>query len=185
MIDIIQNIDFKILNFIQEHIKNSFLDTTMVFITKLGNAGFIFLVLTVVFLLMKKTREIGLTLAVSQLLGLLIVNIILKPSIARIRPYEINQSIELLINKLKDYSFPSGHTYVSFAFATGIFLYNKKYGILAYIFAFLMGFSRLYLYVHFPTDVLFGALIGIGTSLIAYFIIKKFYVNENNISLNK
>lgn len=175
MFEFIQNLDFTILNFIYENIRNDFLNYPMIFISTLGNNGFIFIIATVVLLFNKKTRKIGITLAISLIIGLIVVNIIMKPGIARIRPYDINQSIILLTSKMNDYSFPSGHTLAAFEFATAIFLYNKKWGYISFVFAFLMGFSRLYLYVHFPTDVICGAVLGIIVSIISYYITKYIY----------
>lgn len=175
MINFIQNVDFTILNFIQEHCKNPIIDFIMVFISTLGNYGFLFIVLTIVFLCIKKLRKVGIALLIALLIGFVVVNLILKPGIARIRPYEINQSIELIISKLSDYSFPSGHTLIAFEFATVIFLYNKKIGIISFVFAILMGFSRLYLYVHYPTDVLTGAILGIIFGIIGYKLQKIIY----------
>ena len=112
----------------------------------------------------------GLALVFSLLIG----NIILKPSIARVRPFNINTSIQLLITAPVDFSFPSGHAMSSFAAATVIFCYNKRYGIGALILAGLIAFSRLYLYVHFPSDVIIGTIIGILLALAAVKIMNKF-----------
>lgn len=183
MLETIQNIDFSILNFIYENIQNEILNLPMIFISTLGNKGFIFIIVTTILLFTKKYRKIGITLLISLIIGLVVVNIILKPSIARIRPYEINQSINLLINKMHDYSFPSGHTLASFEFATAIFLYNKKWGYVSFIFALLMGFSRMYLYVHFPTDVICGAILGILFSIISYHITKLIYKKFGNYKI--
>lgn len=183
MFDFIQNLDFTILNFIYENIRNDFLNYPMIFISTLGNAGFIFIVSILILLFNKKTRKIGITLGISLVIGVVIVNLIMKPSIARVRPYEINQSIELLTSKMNDYSFPSGHTLAAFEFATAIFLYNKKWGYVSFIFAILMGFSRLYLYVHFPSDVICGAILGIIFSIISYYITKYIYKKIGNYKI--
>ena len=183
MLETIQSIDFSILNFIYDNFRCAFLNPIMVLISNLGNGGFIFIVATIILLLNKKTRKIGLTFAISLIIGFIIVNLIMKPTIARIRPYEINQAVILLSGKMHDYSFPSGHTLAGFEFATAVFLYNKKWGLISYIFALLMGFSRLYLYVHFPTDVICGAILGVLFSIISYYITKaickKFKVLNN------
>lgn len=147
----------------------------MPFISKLGNGGLIFIIIAIILVLNKKTRKIGLTVALSLILGLIFGNLIMKPMFARIRPYDINTNIILLVERLKDYSFPSGHTLAAFEFATSIFLYNKKFGTFALIFAFIMAFSRLYLYVHFPTDVLGGLVLGVIFAFISYKIINFIY----------
>ena len=94
---------------------------------------------------------------------------ILKPLIARLRPFTVNTAIELLIPPPSDFSFPSGHTFASFASATAILKNNRRLGIPAIILAVLIAFSRLYLYVHYPTDVFFGLLLGILAGLIGNF----------------
>lgn len=109
------------------------------------------------------------------LLGSLIINnLILKNLIARIRPYEIINGLVPLIEKPTDYSFPSGHTGSSFAAAC--ILYRKlpkRFGIPALLLAMLIGFSRLYLGVHYPSDVLFGIISGVGISYVAEIVTAK------------
>ena len=97
---------------------------------------------------------------VSIVIGAVIGNLILKNLIARDRPCWIDSQVVLLIENPKDYSFPSGHTLVSFEGAVSILLKNKRWGIAALVLACLIACSRLYLFVHFPTDVLFGAALG-------------------------
>ena len=86
----------------------------------------------------------------------------------RIRPYECYSCIDILINAPKDYSFPSGHTTISFAAAVPVFLRNKKWGIATLVMASLIAFSRLYLYVHYPSDILGGMVLGIIVGVITY-----------------
>ena len=95
---------------------------------------------------------------------LLTGNMILKPLVARMRPFTVNTAIELLIPPPTDFSFPSGHTYASFASATAICRNNRKIGVPALILASLIAFSRLYLYVHYPSDVLGGAVVGLAAA---------------------
>ncbi len=163
--EFIQNIDNAVLEFIRIHMSSGILDSTMPFITKLGSGAFIWIVAAFVFLASKKYRMDGLLLIVSLLLCGLIGNIILKPLIARIRPFDVNTAIQLLIAKPTDFSFPSGHTMTSFAAATAIFNANSSMGIAAFILAALIAFSRLYLYVHYPSDIIGGMLIGVLISI--------------------
>ena len=102
-------------------------------------------------------------------------NVIMKNVFARSRPCWIDDSVKMLIKIPKDYSFPSGHTSVSFAGAFAIFLYYKKAGIAAFVLASLIAFSRLYLFVHYPTDVAAGVLIGLLCAAASFFIVKKIY----------
>lgn len=159
--EFIQNIDYAVLEFIRIHMSSGILDQTMPFITRLGSGALIWIVAALVFLISKKFRTDGLLLIISLLLCGLVGNIILKPLIARTRPFDVNTAIYLLIAKPTDFSFPSGHTMSSFAAATVIFHANRNMGIAAFILAVLIAFSRLYLYVHYPSDIIGGILIGV------------------------
>lgn len=170
MTETIQRIDFAILDFIYDHFRNPFLDKLMPFVSSLADNGIIWIVVAIVLLLVVKQRRNGITLSIALLIELIVCNLIMKPLVHRIRPYDINTSISLLINPLLDYSFPSGHTAVSFAAATVLYSINKKWGICAFILAIIIGFSRLYLYVHFPSDVLLGAIFGILFGVASIFI---------------
>ena len=145
-------------------------DQFWVAVTTLGNAGIIWIFLTAVLLLNKKKRESGLAAAAGLMIELILCNLILKNVVARIRPYEVKQTIELLIAKPIDYSFPSGHSSASFAAATAIFMWRKKEGTAALILAALIAVSRLYLTVHYPSDVLVGTITGILYGIASYFI---------------
>lgn len=153
-------IDFSILDGIQKYLSCGFLDWLMPKITVLGNAGIIWIILAFILLCTKKYRILGMQLATSLMGCLILVNAVLKNLIARPRPCWINQSISLLIANPKDYSFPSGHSFAAFATAFVLWKANKKVGVIAYIFSAMIAFSRLYLYVHFPSDVLAGILLG-------------------------
>lgn len=163
------NIDIDILNFIQENMRNPVLDFLMKWITYLGNGGFIWILIALIFLMTKKYRYNGFMIAGALTLCLLIGNFTLKPLIARLRPCDINPDIILLIKRPTDFSFPSGHSLSSFASATVIFYTDKRYGISAFILAALIAFSRLYLYVHYPSDVFVGLVLGIVIGLISIY----------------
>lgn len=160
--------EFFVLDFINQYIKNPFFDVLMPFISFLGSVGMIWIVLSVILIVTKKHRLLGRSIICDFIFNVIGCNIIIKPIVARIRPYELNQSINLIVSAPSDYSFPSGHTLFAFGAATIIFLYNKKVGILMYLFALAMAFSRLYLYVHFPSDVAFGAFLGIMFGIVSY-----------------
>lgn len=174
--NIIQNIDFDILNFIQNNICNPILDDIMTIITKLGNSGAIWIAIAVVLLFIKKYRKYGVIMLIALLINYIIGNLFMKNVFERTRPYDINNSINILINKPTDYSFPSGHTSSAFVGAVVLLYMNKKIGIMATILAILIAFSRLYLYVHFPSDVLCGFILG---TIVAICTVKYYNILES------
>lgn len=168
MIGWIYELDQRILLYIQEYVRDDFLTPAMKFITTLGNAGFIWIVLTILLCLTVKYRKVGCNCVSALLLSLLINNVFLKNFIARSRPFDVISSLVPLITKPTDYSFPSGHTACSFA--VGFLLFRKlpkKYGIPALLLAVLISFSRLYVGVHYPSDVIAGMISGICISYLA------------------
>lgn len=168
--------ELEILHAIQE-LHTDWLNAIMILVTTLGNGGIIWIALSLVLVVPKRTRVCGFTMMGAMLLSFLLGNLLLKNLIARPRPFMVDTSVTLLIPKPGEYSFPSGHTLNSVTAATVIFLYFKKAGIGAYVLAALIAFSRLYLFVHYPTDILGGILLGIIDALIGYkiaqIIIKK------------
>lgn len=178
--------ELKILDFIQENIKCDFLDWFMPLITKLGDGGVFWIVIAIVLLFFKKYRKTGAMMGVALLLGLLVGNLTLKPLVGRIRPYDMpGTSIDLLVEGLSDKSFPSGHTLASFEGAVVLLLNDKRLGIPAIIIAVLVALSRLYLYVHYPSDVLAGAVLGSLFAFAAVFIVNKAVKIYNNRRLSK
>ena len=171
-----ESFDLPLLNWIQANIQCTFLDTTMPVITHMGSAGFL-IVFAVFMMLLKKYRRTGFSVALSMVFGLVICNIILKPGIARIRPYDYQEQmglmINLLIEKQHDFSFPSGHTIATFEAATAIFLNHKKLGTVCLVLASIIAFSRLYLYIHYPTDVFTSIILGVARAVLANWIVGK------------
>lgn len=163
-------IDGRFLLWLMETFEHPVLTEIMVFISKLGNKGFLWIAIGVMFLLMgfrnRKWLRRGWMVLFSLAADFLLCNVLLKPLVDRTRPYYV-LGYDPLIPPVGDASFPSGHTAASFAAATAIYAINKKWGIAAYLFAAVMGFSRLYLGVHFPTDVLGGVVVGIVAAKIA------------------
>ena len=162
------NIELSILDWIQTS-HTPFLDKIMVFITRLGDAGIIWIVLSIVLLLIPKTRKSGAVMVAALVVDVVLCNIVLKNLVARTRPYDVNTGVHLLVAKLHDYSFPSGHTAASFASVTALYLAGeKKLWKFALVLACLIAISRLYLYVHYPTDVLGGILFGVISGYLGY-----------------
>ncbi|MBE5938952.1 MAG: phosphatase PAP2 family protein [Lachnospiraceae bacterium] len=177
MFEFITKIDLSILYWIQDFLANDVMDALMVFITTLGDGGILWIAIAVVLLFFKKTRKCGIAMGIALVLGLIFGNGIIKNVVGRIRPFQYvlehsGEVINLLIEKPGEYSFPSGHTQSSFAAATVIFINNKKWGIPALIMAALIGFSRLYVFVHYPTDILAGAFFGVVWAISAVWIVK-------------
>ena len=169
--------DLPILDWIQANLQCAFLDKVMPLITVLGDGGIFWIACAVLMLLLKKYRKAGFSAALALIFGLLICNMILKPAVARIRPYDYQEQLGIIINLLIDkehsLSFPSGHTIASFEAATAILLRHKKLGTAAMVLAVLIAFSRMYLYVHYPTDVIASVLLGIGLAFLASWIVNK------------
>ena len=164
--------EFAVLDGLQR-IGTPFLDTVLSAVSALGNAGIFWIVLSALLLCTKKYRMAGLAMGLALLFGFLIGNLTIKPLVARVRPYDVNPSVALLISPPKDFSFPSGHTLSSFAAATALFLNHKKAGAAALALAAVIAFSRMYLYVHYPTDILAGLLIGVAVAFLANAIVRR------------
>lgn len=184
MIDIIQQIDDSILLYILEHLHTQVLDRLMIFVTSLGNSGFIWILITFLMLLNKKTRPCGILLTCSLLLELLICDGTLKLIFKRERPFTRFPDVSLLIKMPRSYSFPSGHTMSSFTAATVLLYYNKCFGIPALILAGSIGFSRMYLFCHYPSDVLCGMVMGVCTAAFVILIAKFIQSKANYGTIN-
>ncbi|MEA4933823.1 MAG: phosphatase PAP2 family protein [Lawsonibacter sp.] len=136
------------------------LDLLMPIITTLGNGGMIWIALTAILLISRRYRNVGAAMLCALILDATVCNLILKPLVARIRPCDVNTAVQLLIARPTDYSFPSGHTAASFAATAALYFSRQKLWKPALVLSVLIAFSRLYLYVHYPTDVLAGVIIG-------------------------
>ena len=172
--------DLPILDWIQAHLQCGFLDAVMPVVTLFGEGGIFWIAWAVLMLVLPKTRKTGIAMAIALIMGVLICNVTLKPLIGRPRPYDyqlehFGVTIKLLIDAQHDYSFPSGHTIASFEAAVPLMLYDKRMGIPAMVIAVLVTFSRLYLYVHYPTDVIFSMFAGILLGLLGCAIVAIIY----------
>lgn len=169
--------DGQLLLWLKEAFSHPVMDRLMIFVSSLGNKGYLWIAIGILFLLFgfkqKIWRKRGLLVLLSLAVNAVACNVILKPLVNRTRPYVL-YDYDILIPPVGDPSFPSGHTSASFAAATAIYAIDKRWGIAAYIFAAVMGFSRLYLGVHFPSDVIVGALLGtLAAKLVIRFYFEK------------
>lgn len=172
----IQNVDLAAVRLVRENIANEFLDFLMPIVTLIGEDGILWIAVAVLLMVFGKTRKAGFVMALSLAIGFVLVNLGLKPLIDRPRPYEIDTGVKLLVHSLGDGSFPSGHTLACFEAAVSLLLCKyKRAGAAALVAAFAVAFSRVYLYVHYPTDVIVGAILGAVFAYIAYVVVNKLY----------
>lgn len=171
--------DWAILLWIQEYMRTAWLDVLVPFYSSLGNGGMLWIAIAIVFLFNKRYRYVGVAMLCGLALGWLVGNSFLKPLIARPRPCWLDPSVALLIPVPQDYSFPSGHTLSSVIAATVLWWSGRRWlGVVGILLAGLMTLSRLYLFVHFPSDILAGIILGVLIgSVVSYFCYKK----EKNI----
>lgn len=179
MISTLQLIDDQIIMFVQEHMRIAVLNPLAVFISHLGDAGIFWIIFSVVLILIPKTRKYGALALTSLLFCFLINNVLLKNLVARPRPYTRLPDLIMLMECPSDYSFPSGHSCASFAVASSLMWtmdrHWNKLRIPAIVLAALIALSRIYVGVHYPTDVLGGTLIGIFGSLLICRLLNKPY----------
>lgn len=182
MINLIKNIDISCIEFlykIQHNLKSDIINKTMIFFTNLGDNGIIWIMISLILLCTKKYRKSGIISVISLIVCSVTVNLILKPLVHRPRPFNEIAHIVLLIKAPKDFSFSSGHTAASFT-AVYIFFKNmKKYFFPVLIIALFIAFSRLYLTVHYPSDVFAGILIGLFSGFAGEKIFYRF-LNKNS-----
>lgn len=177
------DIDYIVANAIYNFNKstNNFFTPFLKFITVSGNLGLIFIIVSLILLIFKKTRVVGIQILISLLLGTIIVNII-KPIVRRDRPF-INESSDYYIFytyagslKQSGFSLPSGHTCAAASFGFILFLkYPKKYSYVYLLIPLIFGFTRIYFNVHYFTDVLLGFVIGVVVAIISYYLFNYFY----------
>jgi undecaprenyl-diphosphatase len=178
--DYLVNMDKSLLSFFSEDMKNSFFDVIMPWISRINNHGEVWIVLAIILMINKdiKIRRLGISVLVALALGEILGNQLIKNFIGRTRPIGDEYNFKFIINLPKSYSFPSGHTGSSFA-VFGAFIFSKakyKYWVLAM--AVLIAFSRMYLHVHFPSDILGGILLGLLCGKIAVIIGNAFFRNR-------
>lgn len=169
----VQDIDMGMLNAIREHLAGNWMDRFMVLVTSLGDRGLIWICTAALLLFFRKTRPYAVWVLFALWLAYVLGDHIIKPLAGRIRPCNLYPDIEVLIRRPRGFSFPSGHTGSSFAAATILCFADKKIGIAAVILASLIAFSRLYLFVHYPSDIAGGILLGTGCGLLTILLCRQ------------
>ncbi|MDE6519127.1 MAG: phosphatase PAP2 family protein [Ruminococcus sp.] len=180
--DIIREIDFMVLDYVREHLRNGFLDNIMPIVTMCGDMGIFWVAVALIISAKKKYKQCSITMLIGMIVGVLIGNFVVKNIVQRDRPCWIIDIENMLIANPKDFSFPSGHTMSSFIASTILFYYDKKLGIPSFAVALLIAFSRLYLYVHFPTDIIGGALLGVAIAVMTISTTNKYIFKKEKTS---
>ncbi|WP_318361518.1 phosphatase PAP2 family protein [uncultured Agathobaculum sp.] len=185
LIDIVHTMDYSILAYISEKWRGGSLDTVWKLFSLLGNYGAVWIALAVLLLFFRKTRRAGLAMLIALGVGYAVGNVWLKELVMRPRPFVTHTDLTPLLDPGDRWSFPSGHALSSFAAATALFFFHKKTGLLAYLLAACIAFSRLYASVHYPTDVLAGAVLGILCGLAAAWFADRFTDQLHTLRLRK
>lgn len=167
--------DASVMGFVQAHFHNPVTDAIFPVITYFGEAGVGWILLSLLLLFTKKYRRCGVLMLGAMLGAFLAGEVVLKNLVCRPRPFvDYPDYVTLLIHPPGSYSFPSGHSSSSFAAAAVLFHFNRKGGTAALVGAALVAFSRIFLFVHYPTDVLAGILFGLFFALLTLWINRKF-----------
>lgn len=155
-----------------DSLHGSLLDPVMVGVTYSATSGLIWFVLGFLMTCSPRWRRCGVSVIVSVIAAYIVVDLVLKPLVCRERPFSV-EDFQLLIPPPDSWSFPSGHTASAFAGATAVLIHSRRWGCVAMAYAFLVGLSRMYLCVHWPTDVLAGAVIGIFVAVVAVWVLSR------------
>lgn len=181
----ILNFDLSVFRFVEDYIWNPVLDVIMTIITYLGEGGVVWIIIALILLFTKKYRKCGVAMALGLIGSLVVVDWIIKPIVERPRPFNLEQwegifNYPNLVSKPSSWSFPSGHSSSSLAASVALLCTNKKFGIPAVILGVLIAFSRIYVHVHYPTDVIVGIIVGAILGVIAGFIANRYYPSLEN-----
>ena len=185
LLDIIRSVDYNILLLIADKLRGGVLDPVMTMLSLMGNGGAVWITLALLLLFFRKTRRAGAAMLLAMLVGFLVGNLWLKELVMRPRPFVTHSDLTALLDPGDPWSFPSGHALSSFAAATAFCCFHRKAGVLALVLAALIAFSRLYASVHYPTDVLAGALLGVLLGLAAAALVDRVMDAFHTIRLRK
>lgn len=155
-----------------DSLHGSLLDPVMVGITYSATSGLIWFVLGFLMTCSRRWRRCGVSVIVAVVLAYIVVDLMLKPLVCRERPFDAGD-FSMLVPEPDSWSFPSGHTASAFAGAAAILIHSRRWGAVAMVYAALVGVSRMYLCVHWPTDVVAGALVGTALALLAVWFMSR------------
>ena len=192
--DSILQFDHSVIFYVHEHLVYSFLTPIMAILSKITSNGALWILIALLLMIQKKYRVLGVAIIIALGFVFIIGDQGLKPNVARLRPFvdfpNVTVPLESALPKATSFSFPSGHSFGSFASAMTIYLGlsqiapQKRYlGILALVLSVVVAFSRVYLFVHYPTDVLTGLVLGIIVGFIAWKLARvgwNWWINRNN-----
>ena len=178
MMQVITAFDEGALLFLQDNVRSGALDALMRGITALGNAGAVWIAVSILFLCIRRYRKCGVVMLSALVFCTLINTVLLKNLVQRARPFDVVKGLTILIGRPSGFSFPSGHTSTSFACAWAIMSMEKKFAVPAFILAALIAFSRVYVGVHYPTDVMAGAVIGIMCGVVVCLAYRRFFAEK-------
>ena len=173
----------RVLEYIQTNMHTERMDRLMPAVTHMADGGIAWFLLCALFMMRETTRILSLSILISLGIEAVVCNLMVKPLAKRKRPCDLNPDVPLLIRRPTDPSFPSGHTGASFAAVTAMFLYRNIFWLPSGLLACAIAYSRMYLYVHYPTDILGGILVGIfsgfiGSKIVTYMMKKRANQNE-------
>lgn len=171
-------LDSYILFLINKHIRNKYFNILMPLMTRAGNFGTVWVIIAIVLLLNKPYRMIGSEVLVTLVLSTIIGEGVIKHIVRRTRPSNQGNGITTLITNPISYSFPSGHTLSSFAVADILSVYFVQYRLIFMGIAFMIALSRIYLYAHYPTDIVFGIILGLLCSRLVLYCSEQGYFQK-------
>lgn len=178
ILKVIYIFDNYILFLIKKYTQNKYLGAAMRVITTAGNLGTIWIIMALLLIINRPYREIGILVLLTLIASTILGEGIIKNIVKRNRPFYRRPNLNLLITKPKSYSFPSGHTLSSFAAAHTLSVYFLQYKFIFIAIALLIALSRVYLYVHYPTDIISGTILGILCSKLVLIVFKKEYIAD-------
>ncbi|MGM9987200.1 MAG: phosphatase PAP2 family protein [Bacillaceae bacterium] len=175
--DSIQKLDNTIIDFVHKKVpKSKVFDKVSIIINKIGYGGVMWVIVALTLILFTPYKQYGFMIILADFLYFILCNQFIKPKYSRQRPFQQNNAIEIIIKEPNSSSFPSGHATIAFSCTTILFFMNPLVGMIALVLSVVIACSRLYLLVHYPSDVTAGILIGIMLGLVSYLVVSALYM---------